>query len=86
MFAEMLGQLTCVDAVNSGYFFFLEPLGKGAVCLPVGVIEGIILSHDGLAMDVVAFVILTDVVFLAAWRDAVISENRIGSYQYLTFV
>ena len=82
----MLGQLTGVDAVYTGNFFLLKPLSQRTVGLPVGMIIGIILGHNGAAMDMITFVIFTDVVSLPTRGNAVVTENRISGHEDLSFV
>ncbi len=82
----MLGEGTRVDSVDAGDFFFVKPLGQGAVGLPVGVVKGIVLSHYGTGVYVAALVVFADVVFLATRRDAVVAEYGIGGHKYLTLI
>ena len=78
VFTQMLRQLSGVYSVDSGDVLLLEPVGKAAVGLPVAVLPRIILSHDCLAMDVVALIVFAHIILFTPGRNAVISKYGIG--------
>ena len=73
MVAQMLGKCTGVDAEQSGDTFIPQPLVQWFTGQPVAVVECIVLSHDGTAMDAGTFKVPAQTGCAILRRNAVIA-------------
>ena len=84
--AQVLGEGTGINAVQTCHLLLAQPVAKSAVGQPVGVLPGIVLGDDGAAVYARALEILAQVGAASLRGHAVIAEQRKGGDENLPLI